>query len=85
MKYKPIKDRVLVKPYVADEITASGIIIPDSAQKRPLKGTVVAVGKGVEEIQAKDIVVYKQHGASDIKIDGIDYLIMKEDDILLIE
>lgn len=85
MKYKPIKDRILVEPFKAESQTASGLTIPDSSQQKPLKGTVVAVGNSVEEVKISDVVVYKQFGASDISIEGVNYLIMKEDDILLIE
>ena len=85
MKYKPIKDRVLVEPYKAETKTDTVIYLPDSAQQKPLKGVVVAVGTKVEEVKTKDIVIYKQFGPVEIKIDGVAYMHMKEDDIILIE
>lgn len=89
MKQKPLKDRVLVKPHDAEEKTASGIYIPESAQEKPQRGTVVAVGEGKKDepmtVKAGDVVLYGKYSGTEIKIDGTDYLIMREDDILLIE
>ncbi len=88
-KYRPLKDRVLVEPHKAEEKTASGIIIPDSAQEKPQKGTIVAVGEGKKDepmsLKAGDIVIYGKYGGTEINIDGTDYMIMREDDILLVE
>lgn len=88
-KYRPLKDRVLVEPHKAEEKTASGIIIPDSAQEKPQKGTVIAVGEGKKEepmsLKIGDVVIYGKYGGTEINIDGKDYLIMREDDILLVE
>lgn len=81
----PLADRVLIEPIPAEEKTASGIIIPDAAKEKPLKGTVVAVGKGkIDEpmtVKKGDSVLYGQYSGTEIKVDGKDYLIMKESDI----
>lgn len=88
-KYRPLKDRVLVEPHKAEEKTASGIIIPDSAQEKPQKGTVIAVGNGKKDepmsVKNGDVVMYGKYSGTEIKIDGKEYIIMKEDDILLVE
>ena len=87
-KYRPLKDRVLVEPHKAEEKTASGIIIPDSAQEKPQKGTIIAVGEGKKDepmsLKAGDVVIYGKYGGTEIHIDGKDYLIMRESDILAI-
>ncbi|MBS3769086.1 MAG: co-chaperone GroES [Bacteroidales bacterium] len=89
MKQKPLKDRVLVEPMEAEEKTASGIIIPDSAKEKPQKGTVVAVGDGKKDepmtVKEGNTVVYGRYAGTEITIDDKDYLIMREEDILLIE
>jgi chaperonin GroES len=89
MKQKPLKDRVLIEPMEAEEKTASGIIIPDSAKEKPQKGKVVAVGDGKKDepmtVKEGDTVVYGKYAGTEVTIDGKDYLIMREDDILLIE
>ncbi|MDA3952758.1 MAG: co-chaperone GroES [Bacteroidales bacterium] len=88
-KYRPLKDRILVESHKAEAKTASGIIIPDSAQEKPQKGTVIAVGDGKKDepmtLKVGDIVIYAKYGGTEINIDGTDYLIMREDDILLVE
>ena len=88
-KYRPLKDRVLVEPHKAEEKTASGIIIPDSAQEKPQKGTVIAVGEGKKDepmsLKIGDVVIYAKYGGTEINVDGKDYIIMREDDILLVE
>ena len=85
MKYKPIKDKVLIKPMKAEEKTASGIIIPEMAQEKPNRGTVISIGSTVISLQEGDIVLYGKFGGSEIKLDNESYLIIKEEDILLIE
>lgn len=81
----PIADRVLVEPAAAEEKTASGIIIPDTAKEKPQRGTVVAVGAGKKDepmtVKAGDTVLYGKYGGTEITIDGVDYLIMRESDI----
>jgi len=89
MNHKPLKDRVLVEPKEAEEKTASGIIIPDSAKEKPQKGVVVAVGEGKKDepmsVKEGDHVIYGKFAGTEITIDDKDYLIMREDDILLKE
>jgi|TARA_B100001113_G_C20907265_1_gene534019 chaperonin GroES len=86
MKIKPLADRVLVQPSSAETKTASGIIIPDSAQEKPQKGQVIAVGPGTKEnpitLKVGDNILYGKYSGTELKHDGIDYLIMKESDIL---
>ncbi len=86
MKIKPLADRVLIQPSSAETKTASGIIIPDSAQEKPQKGQVVAVGPGTQEnpitLKVGDNILYGKYSGTELKHDGIDYLIMKESDIL---
>lgn len=88
LRIKPLADRVIIKPQEAEEKTKSGIIIPDSAKEKPQKGTVVAVGPGTKddkmEVKANDVVLYGKYSGTEITIDGDDYLIMKQSDILAI-
>ena len=88
MKLKPLADRVLVEPSAAETKTTSGIIIPDTAQEKPQKGKIVAVGKGTKEnpvsVKVGDYVLYGKYSGTDLKYEGKDYLIMKESDILAI-
>ena len=88
MKIKPLADRVLVEPSAAETKTASGIIIPDTAQEKPQKGKIVAVGPGTKEnpvtLKVGDNILYGKYSGTELKHDGIDYLIMKENDILAI-
>lgn len=85
---KPLSDRVLVEPAPAEERTAAGIIIPDTAKEKPQKGTVVAVGPGKKDepitVKAGDKVLYGKYAGTEINVDGSDYLIMRESDILAI-
>tara|TARA_B100000427_G_scaffold307002_1_gene294158 strand:- start:76 stop:345 length:270 start_codon:yes stop_codon:yes gene_type:complete len=86
MKIKPLADRVLVEPSAAETKTASGIIIPDTAQEKPQKGKIIAVGPGTKEnpvtLKVGDQILYGKYSGTELKHDGIDYLIMKESDIL---
>jgi|TARA_R100000306_G_scaffold5939_9_gene8402 chaperonin GroES len=88
VKIQPLSDRVLVAPQEAETKTASGIIIPDSAKEKPQKGTVVAVGKGKKDhemtVKNGDTVLYGKYSGTELKFEGKDYLIMREDDILAI-
>jgi len=85
---KPLADRVLVEPASAETKTASGIIIPDTAQEKPQKGTVIAIGKGTKDnpitVKAGDLVLYGKYSGNELNYNGIDYLIMKEADILAV-
>jgi chaperonin GroES len=82
---KPLADRVLIEAAAAETKTASGIIIPDTAKEKPLQGTVIAVGPGKKDepmtVKVNDKVLYGQYSGQEIKIDGKNYLIMKEADI----
>ncbi len=88
VKIKPLADRVLVEPSPAEEKTAGGIIIPDTAKEKPQKGTVVAVGPGKKDepmtVKAGDQVLYGKYAGTEITIDGINYLIMRESDIVAV-
>ena len=88
LKIKPLADRVVIEPEKADEKTISGIIIPDTAQEKPQKGKVVAVGSGTAdekmEVKKGDFVLYGKYSGTEISIDGTDYLIMRQSDILAI-
>jgi chaperonin GroES len=81
----PLADRVLVEAAAAEEKTASGIIIPDTAKEKPQRGTIVAVGNGKKDepmtVKVGDTVIYGQYAGTEIKIEGNSYLIMKESDI----
>lgn len=85
---KPINDRVVVKPAPADEKTQGGIIIPDTAKEKPQRGEVVAVGPGKDgnlmTVAAGDVVLYGKYAGQELQYEGQDYLIMREDDILVI-
>lgn len=85
---KPLADRVLVEPAAAEEKTTSGIYIPDTAKEKPQRGKVVAVGTGkVDEpitVKAGDTVLYGKYAGTEISLEGKDYLIMRESDILAI-
>lgn len=89
MKHKPLKDRVLIEPQEAEEKTSTGIIIPDSAKEKPQKGKVIAVGNGKKDepmtVKEGNIVIYGKYAGTEISLDGKDYLIMREDDILMVE
>jgi chaperonin GroES len=88
LKIQPLSDRVLVEPQEAETKTASGLYIPDSAKEKPQQGKVVAVGKGKKDhnmtVKVGDIVLYGKYSGSELKYDGNDYLIMREEDILAI-
>ena len=88
VKIKPLADRVVVEPKEAEEKTASGLIIPDSAKEKPQKGKIVAAGPGTKdekmEVKIGDIVLYGKYAGTEISIDGKDYLIMRQSDILAI-
>jgi chaperonin GroES len=91
MKIRPLNDRILVKRLEGEEKTAGGIIIPDSAKEKPAEGEVVAVGPGklndagdrvVMDVAVGDRVLFSKYGGTEVKLDGEDFLIMREDDIL---
>ncbi len=91
MKFRPLHDRVLVKRTDAEEKTAGGIIIPDTAKEKPMQGEVVAVGSGVRgedgkivalDVKAGDRILFGKWSGTEVKVDGVELLIMKESDIL---
>jgi chaperonin GroES len=91
MKFRPLHDRVVVKRLDGEEKTASGIIIPDSAQEKPMQGKIIAVGNGARDdngkimpldVKAGDTVLFGKWSGTEVKIDNEDYLIMKESDIM---
>ncbi len=88
MNIKPLADRVLVNPTPADDVTVAGIIIPDSAKEKPLKGTVLATGNGTKDeemvVKEGDTVLYGKYAGTEIELDGNKYLIMRQSDILAI-
>ena len=93
MKIKPLADRILVKPLEAKETTKGGIVLPDTAKEKPQEGEVIAVGEGKKSdegktislsVKAGDKVLYGKYSGTEITIDGDEYLMIREDDILAI-
>ncbi len=93
MKFRPLHDRVLIKPLESEEKTAGGIIIPDTAQEKPSEGKVVSVGSGVRDengklikltVKSGDRVLYGKYSGTEVKLDGKDMLIVRENDILAV-
>ena len=85
---RPISDRVVVKPAQAEEKTKGGIIIPDTAKEQPQRGEIVAVGPGKDgksmTVKVGDEVLYGKYAGQNVELEGVDYLIMREDDILVV-
>ena len=85
VNFKPLADRVLIEPEAAEEKTASGIIIPDTAKEKPQKGKIIAVGNGTTDhkmnVKVGDRVLYGKYSGTELTIEETDYLIMKESDI----
>ncbi|MFO1158025.1 MAG: co-chaperone GroES [Reyranellaceae bacterium] len=90
MKFKPLHDRLLLKPMSAETKTKSGIIIPDTAQEKPMQGEVIAVGKGKRsedgslqqlDVKVGDKVLYGKWSGTEVKLDGVDHVILKEEDL----
>ena len=88
MNIKPLADRVLVKPAAAEERTAGGIYIPDTAKEKPMRGEVVAVGNGKPDepmtVKVGDMVLYGKYAGTELSVEGTDYLIMREADLFAI-
>ena len=88
LNIKPLSDRVIVEPAAAETQTASGIFIPDTAKEKPHKGIILAVGNGKKDepmtVKVGDTVLYGKYAGTELKLEGKDYLIMREDDILAI-
>ncbi len=85
---KPLSDRVLIEPMAAEQKTASGLYIPDTAKEKPQQGKVIAVGNGKKDepltVKVGDTVLYGKYSGTELKLEGADYLMMREDDILAI-
>ncbi len=88
MNIKPLADRVLISPTPVEEVTAAGIIIPDTAKEKPLRGSVVATGCGTKDeemvVKAGDEVLFGKYAGSEVELDGTKYLIMRQSDILAV-
>jgi len=93
MSYRPLGDRILVKPKESEEKTKSGIVLPDSAKEKPQEGDVISVGEGARddkgkripmEIKKGDTILYSKYSGTEVKIDGVEHLIIKESDVLAI-
>ena len=88
MNIKPLADRVLILPAAAEEKTIGGIIIPDTAKEKPLKGTVVAVGNGTKDeemvLKTGDQVLYGKYAGTEVEIEGTKYLIMRQSDVVAV-
>jgi chaperonin GroES len=91
MKFRPLYDRILVERVESEEVTKGGIILPDTAKEKPQQGKIIAVGSGKRtedgkiiplELKAGDTILFGKYSGSEIKIEGTEYLIMKEDDVL---
>ena len=91
LSIRPLDDRIVVKPEEAEETTAGGVVLPDSAKEKPQRGTVVAVGpgklldsgnRGALSVEVGDVVIYGKYGGSDIEVDGAEVKILYERDIL---
>ena len=90
MKFKPLHDRLLLKPLTAETRTKGGLIIPDTAQEKPMQGEVVAVGKGKRledgrlqaiDVKVGDKVIYGKWSGTEVKLDGVEHVILKEEDL----
>ena len=88
MNIKPLADRVHIEPIAAVEVTVGGIIIPDTAKEKPLKGAVIAVGQGTKDdemiLKSGDTVLYGKYAGTEIELEGKKYLIMRQSDVLAI-
>ena len=88
MNIKPLADRVLIKPAPAEEKTAGGIIIPDTAKEKPLQGEVLATGNGTKDeemvLKAGDTVLYGKYAGTEVEFDGVKYLIIRQSDVLAV-
>lgn len=88
MNIKPLADRVLIEPTAAEEKTLSGIIIPDTAKEKPLRGKVLAAGQGTKDdsmiLKAGDEVLYGKYAGTEIELEGTKYLIMRQSDVLAV-
>ncbi len=81
---KPLKDRIIVERLAAEERTKSGIVLPDTAKEKPEQGKVIACGKDVKEIKVGNTIIFSKYGPTEIKLDGKEFLVIKEEEILAI-
>lgn len=93
MGYRPLGDRLLIKPKESEETTKSGIVLPDSAKEKPQEGSVISVGEGGRddkgnkipmEVKVGDVVLYSKYAGTEVKIEGTEHLIIRESDVLAI-
>lgn len=84
MSLQPLADRIVLEQVESGEKTSSGIILPDSAKEKPEQAKVVAVGPDVKELKTGDMVLYTKYGPNEVKVDGQEYLVVKEEDVLAI-
>lgn len=88
MKIKPLADRVLIEPTAAEEVTMGGIIIPDTAKEKPLRGKVLAVGAGIKDepmlLKEGDEVLFGKYAGTEIEVEGNKYLMMRQSDVLAV-
>ena len=88
MNIRPLADRVLIRPPAAEEVTIGGIIIPDTAKEKPLKGEIIAVGNGTKDeemiLKAGDTVLYGKYAGTEIELEGEKFLIMRQSDVLAV-
>lgn len=88
MNIKPLADRVLIEPTAAEEVTMGGIIIPDSAKEKPLRGKVLAVGNGTKDepmvLKEGDEVLYGKYAGTEIEFEGVKYIMMRQNDVLAV-
>lgn len=88
MNIRPLSDRVLIEPAPAEEVTMSGIIIPDSAKEKPLRGKVLAVGNGTKDepmaLKVGDDVLYGKYAGTEIELEGTKYIMMRQSDVLAV-
>lgn len=82
MTIQPLADRLVIEQVDAEEVSAAGIILPDSAKEKPSEGKVLAVGKDVKEVKVGDVVLYAKYGPTEVKVDGKEVVLAKEEDIL---
>jgi chaperonin GroES len=84
MKLQPLADRIVARSLEAEAKSASGILLPDSAKEKPMMGEVEAVGKEVKEVKVGDKILYAKYGPTEVKIDGQELLLLKEEDVLAV-
>jgi chaperonin GroES len=84
MKLQPLADRIVAKPIEAEAKSASGILLPDSAKEKPQSAEVLAIGKDVKEVKVGDQILYAKYGPAEVKVEGEDLMLLKEEDVLAV-